>query len=400
MKIGVLTYHWVSNFGANLQALSTYRYLENNGYEPVIINWIPKDVEEKYANSVLACQNTAHQQFAKEYFVNITKVCRTGEDIAREIEKEGIEKVLIGSDAVFTNLPLLARYRLSRRGIVHINPKSDSRFPNPFWGDFVDYLPRPVKLIAISASAQNMPYKKIWFPNERAGYRKALMRFSHISVRDVWTRNMIKFVTAGNIIPEITPDPVFAFEQNVKPDCLYYVRKRLGIDGKYVLFSAYDTIQDDKWILELEALFEECGITVIGLPKTTIQVFNSPLKYNLTFPISPLEWYDSIKNSDGYIGELMHPVLVSLHNAVPVYSFDTYGFRKFLKLDVKSSKIYQILSQYNLLSNYYNRKISHSLPSPSEVFEKIQGFNKTECTSLSIVMTQQYNNMMKKSLSI
>lgn len=28
MKIGILTYHWVANFGANLQTLSTVCYLK------------------------------------------------------------------------------------------------------------------------------------------------------------------------------------------------------------------------------------------------------------------------------------------------------------------------------------------------------------------------------------
>ena len=43
MRIGLLTYHWVANYGANLQALSTYCYLDNNVYNPIIINWVPND---------------------------------------------------------------------------------------------------------------------------------------------------------------------------------------------------------------------------------------------------------------------------------------------------------------------------------------------------------------------
>ena len=168
MKIGILTYHWVSNFGANLQALSTYMYLLNMGYDPIVINWIPEDVESKYDNNVLTIQNDSHRQFAKDSFKNITRLCRNGEDIAREIELNRITKVLIGSDAVFTNLPKLARFVLCRRGIVRIHPKSDSVFPNPFWGDFLNYMKTPVEIVALSASAQNMPYKKILFPNEKA----------------------------------------------------------------------------------------------------------------------------------------------------------------------------------------------------------------------------------------
>lgn len=400
MRVGILTYHWVSNFGANLQALSTYCYLVNNGYEPVIINWVPADVEEMYNKSVLTCQNNIHHKFSKENFLNITEICRNGQDIAKEIERVKISKVIIGSDAVFTNLPKLARYRLCRRGFIHIKPKSDTDFPNPFWGDFVNYLKKPIEIVAISASAQNMPYKKILFAQEKNGYKNALMRFKYITVRDIWTQNMIKFLTGGRIVPQITPDPVFAFEQNVMPKRIDYVRNKLGINGKYVLFSGWATVKDQKWILELESLFREKSIILVGLPKTTMRVFNSPLKYNLEFPISPLEWYDAIKYSNGYIGELMHPLLVSLHNSVPVFSFDTYGFTRFGRLDVKSSKIYQILKRFNLLDNYYNRKFKRDLPSPSYVFASIMSFDKEKCFTISRTMLSEYNEMMKSSLSI
>lgn len=398
MKIGVLTYHWVSNFGANLQALSTYQYIKNAGHEPIIINWIPADVEEEYNRNVIDCQNAIHREFARLNFPNITKVCRNGQEIASEIERLSISKVLIGSDAVFTNLPQLARWRLCKKGIVHLKPKSDSDFPNPFWADFVNYLKTPVEVVAISASAQNMPYKKILFSKERKGYLNALKQFGRISVRDIWTQKMIRFVSKNEIIPDITPDPVFGFEENVKPEKLRYVNNVLGIGDNYVLFSAWQTIKDNKWIQHLETLFSDVGIVMVGLPKTTMKEFDSPLKKNLHFPISPLEWYDAIKYSSGYIGELMHPVLVSLHNSVPVYSFDTYGFTKRNRLDVDSSKIYQILSRFNLLDYYYNKKYNKKLPSPEEVFNKITHFDKQECSEKASQMWTEYNSMMLKSI--
>ena len=37
MKIGILTFYRVANFGANLQALSTYSYLCKHGHEVVFL---------------------------------------------------------------------------------------------------------------------------------------------------------------------------------------------------------------------------------------------------------------------------------------------------------------------------------------------------------------------------
>ena len=39
MKIGILSFYREINFGATLQALSTYKYLEKAGHFPVFINY-------------------------------------------------------------------------------------------------------------------------------------------------------------------------------------------------------------------------------------------------------------------------------------------------------------------------------------------------------------------------
>lgn len=400
MNIGILTYHWVSNFGANLQALSTYKYILNSGNTPFIINWIPEDVENYYLRNVQNSQNIAHRNFVKENFFNISSVCRDDKAIADEIERLNISKVIIGSDAVFTTVPSLAQFHLSKRGIIKSVPYSDSILPNPFWASFVTHLNHSVKMIAMSASAQNTPYHRILFSNEKKQYKKALERFDFMTVRDIWTKDMIRFVTNDELNPIITPDPVFAFEQNVHPERLSYVDKKLNINCPYVLYSAWASIKDNEWLLELERLFAEKSIALVGLPITTMKGIESPLKLNLAFPISPLEWYDSIKYSAGYIGGLMHPVLVSLHNSVPVFSFDTYGFRKWGKLNVKSSKTYQILSKFDLLENYYNKKYNRMLPSPSEVVNKILNFDKERCSCVSKQMLHEYNNMMNKIIAL
>lgn len=237
MKIGILTYHWVSNMGANLQALSTYKCLEKMGHMPIIINWIPSDVESYYINSVSPEQRKAHQTFSKTHFRSVTKLCRTNEDVADQIIANDIHFVCVGSDAVFSTKPILSRWHLCRRGLVYNKPYSDATISNPFWGAFKKYLPvdYPIEIVAVSASAQNSPYRQIIFSREKKAYSNALKRFSKITVRDIWTQNMCKYVSNNIISPNITPDPVFAFNRNVTPTDLKYVRNTLGISGKYVL---------------------------------------------------------------------------------------------------------------------------------------------------------------------
>ena len=99
MKIGLLAYHSAINFGATLQLLSTYMYLKNHGHYPVIINWVAADMESDYDNGSPTAQLSAHRQLRKLLW-HETSLCRTEQDVAEAIKAEGIEAVIIGSDAV------------------------------------------------------------------------------------------------------------------------------------------------------------------------------------------------------------------------------------------------------------------------------------------------------------
>ena len=44
-KIATLTFHWATNYGAVLQAFALQRFLQKNGYETEIINYVPRRVK-------------------------------------------------------------------------------------------------------------------------------------------------------------------------------------------------------------------------------------------------------------------------------------------------------------------------------------------------------------------
>ncbi len=400
MKIGILTYHFVSNFGANLQTLSTFGYLKNAGHEPIIINWIPEDLENYYKTVVPDEQNNAFKDFAKKRYTSISDICRNSRDIAKVIDREKIELVVIGSDAVLTYIPILCRIHLTRKGVVYSKPCIDSDFPNAFWGDFITHTKTPVRLAIMSGSAQNTNYSKILF--RKAEFKRALEHFSFISVRDIWTKMMIESLSNGAISPDITPDPVFAFNQNVSSQYTReYIVNKFGLKADYVLFTIDNEAIGDDWKIKLEKDFGKNGLTLYELPQAN-KTHRQVLKHALRFPIDPMEWYCLIKYSKGYIGELMHPILCSLHNSVPVYAIDTYGFksnRQEYGINPLSSKTYQIISRYNLLANYCNINKKSSLSSPSEVVDKILSFDKEKCTIKSLNMLKSYNAMMSNILN-
>ncbi len=399
MKVGILTYHWVSNFGANLQALSTYKFIERTGNQPVIINWIPDDVKRNYVYRVSREQNAIHEEFAKKHFTSITRICHNSNDIAQVIDEENLDIVVIGSDAVFTYKPLRSRIVLCRSGLRYFKPLSDNDFPNPFWGDFLDMVKHPIKIASLSASAQNTPFYQITSKKKKKHFQSYLERFSFLTVRDIWTREMIEYLTNNTISPTITPDPMFGFNYNVKPTDDLVITKLIGKDVPYAILSITTPLLDDKWAIELEKEFSNVGITLIGLAQTNKR-FKSPLKNNVTLPLDPMDWYNLIKFSKGYIGELMHPVLVALHNSVPVFAIDLYGFKKDNKLDEKSSKTFQIMQRFGLLDNYYHRLLGKGTPTPKYVLNQVLSFDREKCAQMSKVLYLEYKSMMNKVLSI
>jgi len=50
MKIGIITFHWATNYGAVLQAYALKTFLARQGYDVIIINYVPTSYEKKFIN--------------------------------------------------------------------------------------------------------------------------------------------------------------------------------------------------------------------------------------------------------------------------------------------------------------------------------------------------------------
>ena len=64
MKIGTITFHWATNYGAVLQAYALQQHLKLNNYETEIINYIPLRV--KLIQNIKRIKNQEIHEFIKE----------------------------------------------------------------------------------------------------------------------------------------------------------------------------------------------------------------------------------------------------------------------------------------------------------------------------------------------
>ena len=404
MKIGLLAYHAVCNFGAMLQLLSTYMFLKNHGHEPVIINWVAKDLENYYA------QNTPISQIENQLKLRLqlwkeTALCRTIKDVANIISNEQIDAVIIGSDAVAQHHPLFERIVFPCRNIIAINSvTSDVLFPNPFWGIWTDYLDKPVPVALMSAASQDSKYKYI-SKKLRKQMKERIMAFSYVSVRDVDTQKMFSFITEGQCCPSVTPDPVFAFNQNAASlvPSKEELMKKYGLSGKYMLISFKNEKRcnvSQTWLNKFQDIAKHHGIQCVSLPFST-SLSAGELESEIALPLNPIDWYALLKYSCGYIGNNMHPIVMCIHNTVPFFSFDNYGTKHAngLFCDSSTSKIRHILKVANLLDcRIASNSLFRRTPSPEHVFNKLQTFDKAKCKNFAQGYLNKYNEMMTKIL--
>ena len=398
-KIGLLTHHYASNFGANLQTLSTFERLKKEGFCPIVIDWRSKSLDKNFSSSVPEGQRKEHEEFVNKYF-SLTEKCFEPEEIARVIDENDIQAVVVGSDAVVQHWPLLSRIAFPTRNIISVRKfSSDRMFPNQFWGDFIPYLKHPIKMCYMSVSSQNSPYCYIKGETKRR-MSEAIGKFDYISVRDTWTKKMFKYLNplVGDI--RVTPDPVFSFNKNAghlllsKDELL----KKYGLPEKYILlcFFKVDSI-NSKWIDTFVSKAEEGGYECFSFPLPT-GAYEHPRLKPIKFPLSPLDWYSIIKHSSGFIGRNMHPVVISLHNEVPCFSFDQYGTKTLnMFVNAKSSKIYHILGKAGLLENRTNFQQPFPItPKPDYVYDRIANYDKELYHRFSVLQQQEYDEMISE----
>lgn len=399
MKIGVLTYHCVPNFGAQLQALSTISFLKRLGHEPIIINWYAKDLEKMYDTRIPRFQIEEHLRFMYDT-LPITEKCQTEESLINIVSKYNFDSIIVGSDALFKYLPLSLCRKFSLKKLKYIynyRPLSCEQIDeNPFFGGFLRKTPNVPPTSVYAVSSQNCPFHAMsWI--ERRKMHNNLKNFKVISVRDEWTQQMIKSITGEKNI-SIFPDPVFAFNQN----CHIFVPskteilKKFLLQPNYVLLSFSDWYIDSTYIDTLAKELEKHGFQPVAFPMPE-KLVSAKINKVIRIPLSPIDWYALIAYSSGYIGERMHPIVVCLHNVVPFFSFDEYGTKDYrTKLfNLNSSKTYQIVSDAKLNNNLFSYKQSTSLPTAQFVVEKIKSFDYDRCHEFSIQKSKLYELGMK-----
>lgn len=394
MNIGILTFYRVANFGANLQAVSTYYYLKKRGHNPIFVRFESK-YSEKGLKEEKDIQVEEHLRFIDSCIPNQTKLCYNASDVNKAICDYNLEAIIIGSDAVLQHHPLITRIHKGKRKPFYIGKVAPERmFPNVFWSDGLN---ANIPIAMMSVSSQNSGYK--WFTkNLRHRMAESLRKVRYISVRDEWTKNMLSSLMPEKEKVPVTPDPVFAFNHNAASiiPTEKDIRNRFNLPEKYALVSLHSQSLKLQQLQELKQELASLSMDCVAFPMPQGINFSHPFDYTIDIPLNPLDWYALIKYSSAYIGSNMHPIVVSLHNAVPCFSIDNWGGTDFWghKKRDGSSKVEHIMNVFGVGGNHAMIEQGKCMVSAEEIKNSIKAFPKEAVAVKADAYLQEYLQMM------
>lgn len=199
-KIGILTFHYVANYGAVLQCYALQTYLQGHGYEVEVINYKPWKNEDsiynffrfwKFKNFTGYVLNRKREKalrvFRKERLAIGEEPLRTMRDVQRHVK--GVDVLISGSDQVFTPSALLYSEAYGGKG----SPCPVYFLGFPFSGKKIAY--------AVSCGVTQYPEPQLSLA------REYIHSFDKISVRE---NSGVDIVAAmGRTDAVLVPDPTF-----------------------------------------------------------------------------------------------------------------------------------------------------------------------------------------------
>ncbi len=198
MKIGILTFHWATNFGAILQTFALQSYLSNIGFEVSVINYRPG----KYKLSLFKCFMTLRVWHIKKNILEYLK----------EVKLERFRDKYLNQTREYNSLIELK----SDPPTFDVYICGSDQIWNPYFtllGEgkptstyFLDFGDKNIRRIAYAVS-----YGCEYYSETATSYAKDLIaNFKAISVRELSGVKLTK--TLGYMNPQLLPDPTLLLD--------------------------------------------------------------------------------------------------------------------------------------------------------------------------------------------
>lgn len=339
MKIAVITWHNYPNFGSALQAYALHTFINRNGGDATIINYVPGEKEKfrllrllmSYLDCILPYAISARLHYRFLAFANkefrLTKLY-TNEKQLKELNDE-FQMFICGSDQIWAPNVLNKVYLLN-----FVNDEN----------------------IKISYAASiGLPV----IPNEKkAVYKQLLSRFLSISVREEQGAELLK--NEFGINSKVVLDPTLLLTCSDWKKIMRENRLCKKYSGKYIL--CYFLGQSEFHRRIVEELSMSLGLKVIILSRFSMDFRKNFIKEE---DAGPCEFLSYIYNAAMVVTDSFHGLCFSIN-----MNKDFYVLKRFSETDPvnQNSRIINILKKLGLLDRLIDnmpqtiRPIDYSIP--------------------------------------
>ncbi|QMS91173.1 polysaccharide pyruvyl transferase family protein [Nostoc edaphicum CCNP1411] len=333
MKIGIITFHHVDNYGATLQAYALWNFLNSQGYDVEIIDYRPTKIAWIYFRSLLPIKRV-------KININENKKIRINEKSFINISRAWKMRRFL-----LSNLKLSNRKVYNKKGLEYYDDKYDviicgsdqiwcldsfRGYNSSFFLDFVNNT--TTRKISYAASFGNT----IKLGDFQKEIYTLINQFQSISVRD---SNSLKIITNEcNKEAVKVLDPTFL----IKYDALKSPPK---IKDQYLLlYIQSDMETEEEYFIKL--LAEEKNLTIVSVGK-----YNQLAQINLE-AASPKEWI-------GLYSQASYIVTNTYHGAVFSIIFKKL-FNVFVPND-KSNKVTDLLIDLGLQNRIFSDQLKYQI---------------------------------------
>lgn len=296
MKVGIITFHHTTNYGATLQAYALWETIRDQGYETELIDYRPHSAVRHYRRKIFMPEekNRGKKYFIlnlfKNFLPNLKRYARMRYFLTSNIElskkvldrkdlpslfegDRGYDAVVAGSDQVWCTISI--------RGF------------DPSY--FLDFIPKLSKCKKISYAASFGPTKIL--SDERASVVQMIKDFDAIAVRDSNSLTILQRDCGENAIKVLDPTFLTDFKniipirkQNPKPYLLLYLEKQISPEEKAFIQSTAE-----RKGLEITSIGDSYGIAD-----------------KISADVGPKEWLWHFKHASFIVTNFYHGTIFSI----------------------------------------------------------------------------------------
>lgn len=363
MKIGILTFHRLINYGSYLQAYALKKMLEQSEEDEIVyVDYVPEEIEkekERVDNKLYYLLSNIYGLRSKEsrkrikYRRMVQKFNTTFKNkwivelvgTNKETLNWNVDKLVIGSDEVFNCK----------------NKSAESGFARILWGNR-DSNYKANAVISYAASFGNVVWEDIEGTSQEDLLKKSVDNFTTISVRDTNSQSILQKVTDRPI--SINLDPVFLY--SFKDECPQILLK----DYIVVYDYSYEFSQEEQEEIIDFAKKKNKKIVSLGC-------YYQPF-CDLWIPASPFEVLSYIKAADYVIAATFHGTVFSIKYNKP--------FAVIVREERNKNKLRGLLEQFGL----DNREIQQDRKLDTIMKERIDWTEINTDISIGIDRAEQY----------